>query len=71
MDRVNQLLQEKEAEIENVVQAERATIQSLKERLEVLEEEKKVLQVRAKIFLINRNVLIGNIRKCDTTEMIY
>ncbi|XP_076757519.1 uncharacterized protein LOC143427349 isoform X7 [Xylocopa sonorina] len=45
-DRVNQLLQEKEAEIENVVQMESATIQKLKEHLEDLEEEKKVLQAK-------------------------
>ncbi|KZC09212.1 Pericentrin [Dufourea novaeangliae] len=43
LDRVNQLLQEKETEIANVVQVESATIQKLKEHLEVVEEEKRIL----------------------------
>lgn len=46
LDRVNQLLQEKEAEIANVVQVESATIQKLKEHLEIVEEEKKILQAK-------------------------
>ncbi|XP_034190304.2 uncharacterized protein LOC117608800 isoform X2 [Osmia lignaria lignaria] len=46
LDRVNQLLQEKEAEIANVVQVENATIQKLREHIEVLEEEKKILQAK-------------------------
>ncbi|XP_076180017.1 uncharacterized protein LOC143153085 [Ptiloglossa arizonensis] len=46
LDRVNQLLQEKEAEIANVVQVENATIQKLKEHLEVVEEEKGILQAK-------------------------
>ncbi|XP_076236132.1 uncharacterized protein LOC143180351 isoform X3 [Calliopsis andreniformis] len=46
LDRVSQLLQEKEAEIANVVQVESATIQKLKEHLEVIEEEKKILQAK-------------------------
>lgn len=45
LDRVNQLLQEKQAEIANVVQVENVTIQKLKKHLEVVEEEKKILQV--------------------------
>ncbi|XP_026667954.1 golgin subfamily A member 4-like isoform X3 [Ceratina calcarata] len=43
LDRVNQLLQEKEAEIANVVQMEGTTIQKLKQHVEVLEEDKKIL----------------------------
>ncbi|XP_054003067.1 pericentrin-like isoform X3 [Hylaeus anthracinus] len=46
LDRVNQLLQEKEAEIAKVVQVESATIQKLKEHLEVAEEEKRILQAQ-------------------------
>ncbi|XP_043509217.1 pericentrin-like isoform X1 [Frieseomelitta varia] len=46
LDRVNQLLQEKEAEIANVVEVESATIQKLKEHLEIVEEEKKILQAK-------------------------
>lgn len=46
LDRVNQLLQEKEAEIANVVQVENATIQKLREHIEVLEEEKKILHAK-------------------------
>ncbi|XP_031363989.1 A-kinase anchor protein 9-like isoform X10 [Apis dorsata] len=46
LDRVNQLLQEKQAEIANVVQVESVTIQKLKEHLEVVEEEKKILQAK-------------------------
>ncbi|XP_076684235.1 uncharacterized protein LOC143377145 isoform X2 [Andrena cerasifolii] len=46
LDRVNQLLQEKEAEIANVVQVESATIQKLKDHLEVAEDEKKILQAK-------------------------
>ncbi|XP_031829895.1 uncharacterized protein LOC116425825 isoform X3 [Nomia melanderi] len=46
LDRVNQLLQEKEAEIANVVEVESATIQKLKEHLEVVEEEKRLLQAK-------------------------
>lgn len=49
LDRVNQLLQEKEAEIANVVQVESATIQKLKEHLEIVEEEKKILQAKVGI----------------------
>lgn len=46
LDRINQLLQEKQAEIANVVQVESVTIQKLKEHLEVVEEEKKILQAK-------------------------
>ncbi|CAK9818187.1 Pcnt [Anthophora quadrimaculata] len=46
LDRVNQLLQEKEAEIANVVQVETATIQKLKEHLEIAEEEKRFLHAK-------------------------
>lgn len=46
LDRINQLLQEKEAEITNVVQVESATIQKLKEHVEIIEEEKKILQAK-------------------------
>ncbi|XP_076652760.1 uncharacterized protein LOC143359027 isoform X3 [Halictus rubicundus] len=46
LDRVNQLLQEKEAEIANIVQAERATIQKLREHLEIVEEENRILQAK-------------------------
>lgn len=46
LDRINQLLQEKEAEIANVVQVESATIQKLKEHVEIIEEEKKILQAK-------------------------
>nr|XP_033185460.1 A-kinase anchor protein 9-like isoform X1 [Bombus vancouverensis nearcticus] len=46
LDRINQLLQEKEAEIANVVQVESATIQKLKEHVEIIEEEKKILQTK-------------------------
>ncbi|XP_043259334.1 A-kinase anchor protein 9-like isoform X1 [Colletes gigas] len=46
LDRVNQLLQEKEAEIANIVQVEGTTIQKLKEHLEVAEEEKRILQAQ-------------------------
>ncbi|KAG7207902.1 hypothetical protein KM043_009495 [Ampulex compressa] len=44
LDRTNQLLMDKEGEIANIVQAERATIDKLKDRLKVLEEENKILQ---------------------------
>nr|XP_012135582.1 PREDICTED: A-kinase anchor protein 9-like isoform X3 [Megachile rotundata] len=46
LDRVNQLLQEKEAEIANVVQVESTTIQKLRQHLEILEDEKKILQTK-------------------------
>lgn len=45
LQRSNQLLLEKEAEIANVVQLESMTIQKLKDRLTVLEDEKMNLQV--------------------------
>ncbi|XP_076276510.1 uncharacterized protein LOC143207205 isoform X3 [Lasioglossum baleicum] len=46
LDRVNQLLQEKEAEIANVVQVERTAIQKLREHLEIVEEENRILQAK-------------------------
>ncbi|XP_076378058.1 uncharacterized protein LOC117226934 isoform X8 [Megalopta genalis] len=46
LDRVSQLLQEKESEIANVVQVERSTIQKLREHLEIVEEENRILQAK-------------------------
>lgn len=45
LDRANQLLAEKEIEMENFVQSEHSTLQKLKDQLKVVQEEKKMLQV--------------------------
>lgn len=45
LDRANQLLAEKEIEMENFVQSEHSALQKLKDQLKLVQEEKKMLQV--------------------------
>ncbi|XP_032673747.1 A-kinase anchor protein 9-like isoform X3 [Odontomachus brunneus] len=46
LDRANQLLAEKEIEMENFVQSEHGALQKLKDQLKLVQEEKKMLQIQ-------------------------
>ncbi|XP_014473124.1 PREDICTED: A-kinase anchor protein 9-like isoform X2 [Dinoponera quadriceps] len=46
LDRANQLLAEKETEVENLVQSERGALQKLKEQLKLVQEERNMLQIQ-------------------------
>lgn len=43
--RTTQILNEKETEMENLVQSENGAMQKLRDQLKLVEEEKKILQV--------------------------
>lgn len=57
MNRLKELLHEKEVEVEKVVKVENERIQELRDRLEILENEKKFLQVFYLIMRKNKKFL--------------